>query len=222
LEVDEVLPNILRIIMRAIAIIGIVILLASILLEMIPVFSNGVNEVVNAIHVTNQQPALAERITKDALLLTQPGDHSQAILELQVSLPVFEKNQMGLMKNDPSLQLPDHIPGDVSLLLVQAQPDYVAIDSAARSILQNADPPVDQNQLAIIEQHERPYFLEMSFVAQTWQGHIIGNAITFFWTELWMSTGVAFLLLLWAVLPALIRLFIHLFFLFVHRKEQTS
>ena len=196
---------VLRIIKRSIAVLGIIALIFSILLELIPAFSNGSNEAVNAIHLSNQQYALAERISKDALTLTQDGDHSQAILELQVTLPTFEKNQNGLQTNDPSLQLPDHIPGDVQLLIIQSQADYVALDSAARSILKNADPPVDPNQLAIIQQHERPYFIAMNTIAKVWQGHIEDNALAFFRIELGFGIGLLVLLVVHFVLGRIIQ-----------------
>lgn len=189
--------NILRIIMRFIVIIGMILLLSSILLEMIPVFTDGSKEVVNAIHLTNQQYALAERIDKDVLILAYrpEAEHASAILELQVTLPHWEQVQSGLQTSDPTLQLPAHVPGDVQLLLIQAQPDYTAIDSAARSILANTDPPVDPNELAIVQQHERPYFLEMSTVSKIWEGHMEQNATAFFQLELWFGVGLLVLLI---------------------------
>lgn len=190
------LPKVLEIIARFVAVIIFVLLLFGILFEIVPLLPNSLNSVVNAIHLTNQQYALAERISKDALTLTQGGDHSQAILELQVTLPTFEKNQNGLQTNDPSLGLPAHIPGDVQLLIIQSQADYVALDSAARSILKNADPPIDQNQLAIIQQHERPYFIALNTISKVWQQHIIDNAAAFFRIEL--GFGIALLVLVFA------------------------
>jgi hypothetical protein len=196
----------LRIIRKAVAVLGIIALIFSILLEMIPALSNGSNEAVNAVRLTNEQYALAERIDKDALTLTQPGDHSQAILELQVTLPTFEKDQNGLtVDNDPSLGLPDHIPSDVQLLIIQSSPDYAALDSAARSILDNADPPINQNQLAIMQQHERPYFLEMNTIAKVWQAHIIDTAIGFFRWELGFGIGMLVLVVAYFVLGRIIQ-----------------
>lgn len=210
--------NILRIIRGFIACIIIAILLASTLLEILPTLPNSLNSVVNAIHLTNQQYALAERISKDVLTLTQPGsDHSQAILELQVTLPAFEKNQNGLQTNDPSLGLPAHIPGDIQLLIIQSQADYVALDSAARSILKNADPPIDPNQLAIILQHERPYFIAMNTIAKVWQGHIEQNAFTFFQVELGFGIGLLVLVIVHFVLGRIVHKLSH-----HQQKEQSS
>jgi hypothetical protein len=196
----------LRIIRKAIAVLGIIALLFSILFEIIPTLPNTVDNAVNAVHITNQQSALAERISKDALALTQPGDHSQAILELQVTLPTFEKNQNGLVKNDdPSLELPVHIPGDVQLLIIQSQSDYAALDSAARSILVNADPPINPDQLAIVQQHERPYFLEMNTISKVWQTRVDDNAAAFFQVELGFGTGMLALLVAYWVLGIIIQ-----------------
>lgn len=205
---------VLRIIRHAIVVLGIIGFVFGILLEIIPVFSNGSNEVLNAIHITNQQYALDERISKDVLVLTQPGDHSQAILELQVTLPAFEKNQADLQgslrTNDPTLGLPDHIPGDVQLLVIQSQADYVALDSAARSILSSTDPPIDPNQLAIIQQHERPYFIAMSTIAKVWQGHIRDNALMFFQFELVVDIVILGLVIVYWVLGRVIQVLIRL------------
>jgi len=188
--------NILRIIMRTIAIIGIIVLLANILLEVLPVLPNSLVTTVSTIHRVNQQGALAERIDKDVLILAYRPDaeHAQAVSELQVTLPVFEKIQIGLQNGDSSLNLPMRRPADVQLLLLQTQSDYAAIDAAAQSVLANAGPPVDQNELAIVVQHERPYFLAMSTVAKIWEGHIEDNALGFFWTELWIGI---ILMILW-------------------------
>jgi hypothetical protein len=191
----------LRIIRKAIAVLGIIALLFSILFEIIPTLPNTVDNAVNAVHITNQQCALAERISKDALALTQPGDHSQAILELQVTLPAFEKNQNGLVKDDdPSLELPAHIPGDVQLFIIQSQSDYAALDSAGRSILKNADPPINPDQLAIVQQHERPYFLEMNTIAKVWQTRVDDNSAAFFQVELSFGIGMLVLLVAYWVL----------------------
>lgn len=196
----------LEIISSFILVVIFVLLLFTVLFEMAPFLPNSTNGVVNAMHITNQQCALAERITKDALALTQAGDHSQSILELQVSLPIFEKNQNGLVKNnDPSLGLPAHIPGDVQLLVIQSQSDYAALDSAARFILKNADPPINQNELDIIRQHERPYFLMMTSVSTVWQGHILDTAMNFFRWELGFGLGMLALVIVHWVLGKVIQ-----------------
>lgn len=205
----------LEIISSYVLVVIFVLLLFAVLFEMAPFLPNSANGVLNAMHITNQQYALDERITKDALALTQPGDHSQAILELQVSLPAFEKNQNGLVKNnDPSLELPAHIPGDVQLLIIQSQSDYAALDSAARSILKNDDQPIDPNQLTIIRQHERPYFLTMNNVSTVWQGHIIDTAMNFFRWELGFGLGMLALVIVHWILGRVIKV--------LQKKEEVE
>lgn len=181
--------NILRIIQRFVIIVGVVLLLGLALLEILPVLPNNVPTVISIIHKVNLQGALAERIDKDALILAYrpETEHAQAISELQVTLPAFEKIQAGLQGGDTSLNLPMRRPQDVQLLLLQSQSDYIALDAAAKTILAHTDSPVDPDQIAIIQQHERPYFVTMGTVAKTWEGHIEDNALGFFWTELWMS-----------------------------------
>lgn len=181
--------NILRIIQRFVIIVGVVLLLGLALLEILPVLPSNVPTVISIIHKVNLQGALAERIDKDALILAYrpETEHAQAISELQVTLPAFEKIQAGLQGGDASLNLPMRRPQDVQLLLLQSQSDYIALDAAAKTILAHTDSPVDPDQIAIIQQHERPYFVTMSAVAKVWEGHIEDNALGFFWTELWMS-----------------------------------
>lgn len=196
--------NILHIVTRFTTIVGMILLLGAILLETLPVLPSSVPTTVSIIHRVNQQGSFAERIDKDVLILAYrpEAEHAQAISELQVTLPVFEKVQAGLQGGDASLNLPMRRPQDVQLLLLQSQSDYIAVDAAAKAILARTDQPVDQNQIAIIQQHERPYFLAMGIVAKTWEGHIEDNAIGFFWTELWISI---FLLLLWIAFLAFSR-----------------
>jgi hypothetical protein len=201
-------PNILRIIARFIAIIGIIVLLASAALEILPVLPNNVLTTVSTIHRVNQQGALAERIDKDVLTLAYrpQAEHAQSLSELQVTLPVFEKIQAGLQSGDASLNLPTHRPQDVQLLLLQTQSDYIAIDASAKTILAHADQPVDLDQIAIIQQHEHDYFVAMGTIAKTWEGDIESDALGFFWTEFWMSAILLFLVLLWNKLSAINRI----------------
>lgn len=192
--------NILRIIMRFTTIVGMILLLGAVLLEILPILPSSIPTTVSIIHRINQQGALAERIDKDVLVLAcRPGsEHAQAVSELQVTLPAFEKVQAGLQGGDPSLNLPMRRPQDVQLLLLQSQSDYIAVDTAVKAILAHTDSPIDPNQIAIIQQHERPYFLAINYAAKTWEGHIEDNALEFFWTELWISIC---LMLLWIAFP---------------------
>lgn len=212
-------PNILRIIMRSIVAIGIIFLIGAALLEVLPVLPNSVATTVSIVHRVNQQGALAERIDKDVLTLAYrpQSERVQALSELQVTLPTFEKVQAGLQGGDVSLNLPMQRPQDVQLLLLQSQSDYMAIDTAVKAILAHTNQSVDPNQIAIIQQHERPYFLAMNYSAKVWEDHVEGNALGFFWVELWMSIILIILTLAWMVLPALNSLFVR----FLQRKEQA-
>jgi hypothetical protein len=105
---------------------------------------------------TDLQAMRAQRIAKDALILSyRPnGEHAQAISELQNTLPAWERQQAWLQQN---VRNPD-----IQTLLDQAQPDYQALDTAARQLLAH---PTDQTQMVIILQHERNYSLLMNQIS---------------------------------------------------------
>lgn len=198
---------ILPFVVRAIAIIGIVSLIGNVFIEALPLPNNNVLTTVSIMYRVEQQGALDERIDKDVLNLAYraQSERVQAVNELQVTLPTFEQIQAGLQNGDASLYLPTRRPQDVQLLVVQSQSDYAAIDTAARSILAHADSPVDANELAIIQQHERPYFLEINDVAKVWESHILENALDFFWFELWIGIGLAVLWITYTILAGKVR-----------------
>ena len=185
-KVVSFLQMILPLLIRAITVMSIVVLISSVLIEILPLPNNNVLTTINIIRRIEQQQSLAERIDKNILILAYrpQSEHIQAINELQVTLPIFEKIQSGLQSGDASLYLPKRRPQDVQLLLVQSQPDYIAIDTAAKTILGHADSPVDLDEISIMQQHERPYFLAINNAARLWQGHILENSLGFFWTEL--------------------------------------
>lgn len=131
------------------------------------------------------QRTLVDRIAKDVFTLAYrpTSEHAQAVNELQNILPIFEKIQHGLQSGDASLGLP-HRPPDVILqFMITSQPDFAAIDTAARQIIAQPDKPVDKIEVDIIAAHERAYFLVLSQVNTVWQQYIDGAFIQIFAIE---------------------------------------
>jgi hypothetical protein len=108
------------------------------------------------------QGTRAQRIAKDALVLEYrpASEHAQAINEIQNSLPIWEAQQSYLSTLQNST---------VQTLMAQAQPDYLAIDTAARNLLAHTN---DTTQTNIIIQHERNYTLVMNQLSQLIQDRI--------------------------------------------------
>src|SRR5256884_5592378 len=145
---------------RVITVCGIVLLLLSIVSDSLPLMPNNA---LNVVRRASQQRGLSERIAKNAIILVRDDAslHSQAVSELQVTLPGWEKIQRGLLSGDASLGLPDRVPDDVRLLLLQVRGDFSAIDAAAKAILAHPD----ETQLSIILDHNQQYYLTMENIA---------------------------------------------------------
>lgn len=131
------------------------------------------------------QRDLTERITKDVLTLAYRPitEHPQAINELQNTLPAWEHGQHALQTGDPALALPRHPPDTILQLMISSQPDFAAIDTAARQIIAHPDKPVDPVEVDIIVAHERDYFLTLAQVNTAWQQYIDGAFLQIFWIE---------------------------------------
>jgi hypothetical protein len=140
------------------------------------------------------QRARSQRIAKDVLILAdKPTDEEKAaaINELQLQLDGWEKTQAGLRQGDPDLGLPRSVPADVSLVLNQAQPDYIAITTATKAILAAKEKPPDPVQVDIILSHERSYYLAMSQVVMLWQAQLDARRWQFFYIEGSALTAIA-------------------------------
>lgn len=140
---------------------SIFLLIALSVCEAIPV-TNGNNDLV-VLQQATLQLARNEFLVKNvyALAYRPATARAQAIGELQIQLPAFEKTQAGLMYGDPSLGLPDNPSSGVKTALLSAQSDYLAIDTAVKVILAHPDSAPDPTQVNIVAMHERPYISEM-------------------------------------------------------------
>jgi hypothetical protein len=186
------------VIMRILGWLGIILLFFTLAFEALPLMSNTT---LGTFRLMTRQRVLQQRIVKNVLILayqTSSDEHVEAINELQTTLPVWEQVQKGLRLGDASLGISANLPGDIELLLTQAQPDFAYMDAAARQILARPS-PVDPVQLAIIQQHDQPYYLTMAQVSDLFQERIQGAAKIYFGIELGMgialmSIWIAFLL----------------------------
>jgi hypothetical protein len=99
------------------------------------------------------QAIRAQRIYSNALTLAYrpQEEHAQAVSEIQNTLPAWEREQSELQ----GLRLNE----DMRVLVVQAQPDFVSIDTAARKLIAH---PEDKIQVEIIAEHRRNYVLLMT------------------------------------------------------------
>lgn len=179
----EVTLKKLRSLMRIMGTAGIILVLIIIASDALPIISN--TNSISIFHLVARQRALEERLVKDTLLLTYRSstDEAEAVSEMQTALPLWEKVQNGLYSGDPSLGMPQRLPSDLKLLIVQAQPDFFYLDSAFHHILAHPN-PVDPVQLTIVLQHNQSYYLAMEQVVNNAQDHIQEGAKIYFSIEL--------------------------------------
>jgi hypothetical protein len=177
---------------RILGIFGVLLILISIGFSMFPLLPH---DTMSVIHLIARQRTIAQLVVKDTLILAyRPADdHVQAISELQNALPAWEKVELGLQNGDTSLGISPNLPGDIKLLLLQAQSDFTSIDTSAHYILAHPD-PIDQTQLSIVLQHERAYSLTMFQVSNLFDDYIHGMSTVYFGIEVAISVG---LLILW-------------------------
>lgn len=173
-------------------IFGIILIVFTIAFAALPLFPSSALDVIR---ITVRQRALEERIVKNVVVLAyQPESHVQAVSELQNTLPTWEQVQNGLMNGDQSLGISANQPDDVKLLLLQAQSDFVSIDTAVHQILAHPS-QVDPTQLTIVLGHEQAYYTTMAHVDTVSKDHItqitriyfgIGMAISLVLMVIWI------------------------------------
>lgn len=183
----------LRITMRILGWFGIFLLLIILAFEGMPLLPS--DNTLNTFHLAARQRVLEERIVKDTLILAYrpSNEHAQAIAELQTALPVWEEVQGGLQIGDQSMGISPHLPGDMKMLLLQAQPSFAYIDASARKILARPS-SLDPTQVSIILQNNQGYYLTMGDAVESLQDDINNTVRIYFWIELVMGL---LLLLIW-------------------------
>jgi hypothetical protein len=134
---------------------------------------------------TGLQRTRAQAIAKNALILAYrpQTEHSVAISELQNIQPLWEKTEKGLLQGDASLKLPVNKPDEVTQLVWQEQPDFLAMDTALKKILQKPDAPADPIQVEIILDHQPKYSLTLASTTAAWQRRIDDAFLHLFWIE---------------------------------------
>ncbi|OLD63409.1 MAG: hypothetical protein AUF65_02420 [Chloroflexi bacterium 13_1_20CM_50_12] len=172
-------------------IFGILLILFSIAFSALPLIPNST---LGVIRIIARQRAIGQQIVKDVLILAYrpPPEHVQAISEIQNALPVWEQVQAGLQNGDSSLGISPNLPGDIKLLLLQAQSDFTSVDTATHQILAHPS-PIDQTQLSIILHHEHGYSLAMFQVSDLFESHIRGISQIYFGIGTAISVGLMFI-----------------------------
>lgn len=152
----------------------------------------------NVMSQVGLQRARVERLTKDVLLLADHPtltEETQAVSEMQNTLPGWQQTQAGLQTGDATLGLPRHPAPDILLQLAQVQPDYTALLVAMSAILVRPA-PVNPIEVQIVKDHERAYFLGMSIVNMLWQQHVDDIFWQLFWIETTHVLAIALLVVL--------------------------
>lgn len=186
---------------RVLGVFGIILILFSIAFAALPLLPSST---LGVIRIIARQRTLEQLIVKDVLILTyrSSGDRVQAISEIQNALPTWEKVQAGLQNGDESLGISSNLPGEINLVLLQAQSDFTSIDTATHQILAHPS-QVDQTQLSIILQHDHTYSLDMFQMSDLFESHILSISRIYFATGTAISIG---LMLIWIrLLRALLR-----------------
>lgn len=142
---------------RRVAFIASLVLL--LLLALAQVFRLAFNEETELRQATLQS-ARCQRVVKIALILKDvsidQNARLQAVSELQNTLPAWEKQQSRMQSYQTA---------SLSVLVVQTQADFAAMDTAAWSILANPTKPADPVQVGIILQREHNYTTIMTQLA---------------------------------------------------------
>lgn len=159
---------------RTIEILAFFTVFALMILNAVPVFVSDTN---TTMHMTTQQTAFVERLSKDTLIMassTTPSDQkAQALSELQVTLPVFEANQKSLQVTSLTATGED--------LLLDSQAPYANIDKAARIIIANPKNTIlVSSEASITTLMEREYFIDLSQITNTLQQQASNSRYTLF------------------------------------------
>ncbi len=145
------------------------------------VFAGSASTIMNQVSL---QRSRGVRIAKDALILRYDPlaiDRTQALSEMQDTLPVWARTETALVTGDSTLQLP-HPPSEVVTLVAQAQSDYLPMQIAAQHLL--VDPThIDPTQVQIILDHEHGYAVSANQITLAWQQHIDDAFYRLFWIE---------------------------------------
>lgn len=151
----------------------------------------------NVMSQVGLQRSRVERLTKDALIIVgpmgQPSNFTDAVSEIQNTLPGWQQSQKGLQIGDASLGLPPRPPANIVLPLIQSQADFSAITTALQNIVVK---PTRQStlmniQLQIILDHEPAYYQALSQVNTFWKQRIDDTFFRLFWIETSFVVGIA-------------------------------
>jgi hypothetical protein len=96
-----------------------------------------------------------------ALAYRSSVSRAQSISDLQIQLPQYEQVQIGLLKGNAALNLPGNPSDAVRGQMAAASGDYLATDTAIKTMLAHPDKDPDPLQVTIVAQHDRAYLSTM-------------------------------------------------------------
>jgi hypothetical protein len=142
--------------------------------QAIPVFSaNNAQYIEQA----SLQRARAQFFARAVLILAyRPNiERAQTISDLQVTFPLFTKEQDLLLKNNQP---------DVQLALQSARPDYLAIVAAVSIVQTQANQSINPTEVDIILPHSKAYATEMNDVTAALENHASERTLQLFIIEM--------------------------------------
>lgn len=120
------------------------------------------------VNIAGRQRMLSQRITKMTYYIAQAESaQSAAIFRLQLAemLGLWERSHQGLLQGDVELGLPGKNSDEVIALFRQIEPDYQAMVTAARHLLEASERSESINQdIQLIRSHEQHFLQGMDSI----------------------------------------------------------
>ena len=140
------------------------------------------------IYQASAQRARSQIFAKSAYVLKYrpDGERSQAISDLQVTLPLFEQEQTVLLANSAP---------DVQNILQTIRPDYLALVTAVQSILAHPN-AANAIEIDIVLSHERPYLLTSNSLLTLLQRHSDDRTSQLFYIKVFIEALLVTLIVL--------------------------
>lgn len=134
-------------------------------------------------------------------------EHAQAISNLQVTLPIFEKEQNLLNSNNDS---------DEQLLLQQMRGDYLAIVTSAQTVVDDPNKPVDPVQVNIMMAHKDAYRSTMNLLVNV----LVSHAESLTWRIFLIETGIGILLV--GIIASFLAIYERRVGIYIHYEKEAG
>jgi hypothetical protein len=146
------------------------------LAEFFPLYADYPNFINNA----GLQRVRVEVLVSSMLIMQyrSPADQTNAVAVIETALPVFRQEETTL-QDDPS--------PDIQAIMLQAQPNYLALVAAAQTVVANPTKPVDPVQVNIMIAKRDAYRMAINQVVVTLVQHAEESTRNLFYVK----TGIA-------------------------------